>query len=493
MNPSDTMPAPLLATGGRLLIGGEWREAVSGKRFRTTNPATGEVLAEIAEGDAADIDLAVKAARAAFEGPWRKMSASERGRILWRLGDLLMKHDDEIGRLETLDAGKPITETTRIDVPLTADVFYYNAGAATKLEGSTIPVSGPYFTYTLREPVGVVGCIVPWNFPLLIASRKVGAALAAGNCVVLKPAEETPLTALRLGELALEAGMPPGVLNVVPGFGPTAGTALVAHPGVAAIAFTGETTTGQLIMTNGAKTLKKVSLELGGKSPNIVFADADMEAAARAAMMAIFYNKGEVCTAGSRLFVAKDVHEPLLAAVVERSKKLAQGDPLDPKTRLGAQVSEAQIEKIGRYVELGKKEGARLVLGGERASEIAGGRGYFWKPTIFDGVQNNMTIARDEIFGPVLSVIEFDTFEDAIAQANDTPYGLAAAVWTRDIKKAHRAASALQAGTVWINAYNMYDAASPYGGYKASGFGRESGLAGLDFYTQTKSVWVDLS
>src|SRR5262252_5529059 len=290
MNPSDTMPAPLLATGGRLLIGGEWREAVSGKRFRTINPATGEMLAEIAEGDAADIDLAVKAARSAFDGPWRKMSASERGKILWWLGDLLMKHVDEIGRLETLDAGKPISETTRIDVPLTADVFYYNAGAATKLEGSTIPVSGPYFNYTLREPVGVVGCIVPWNFPLLIASRKVGAALAAGNCVVLKPAEETPLTALRLGELALEAGLPPGVFNVVPGFGPTAGAALVAHPGVAAIAFTGETTTGQLIMTNGAKTLKKVSLELGGKSPNIVFADADMDAAARSAMMAIFYN-----------------------------------------------------------------------------------------------------------------------------------------------------------------------------------------------------------
>jgi len=486
------MSAPLLASGGRLLIGAEWREAVSGKRFRTLNPATAEPLAEIAEGDAADIDLAVQAARQALAGPWGKMSAADRGKILWRLGDLLMKNVEQVARLETLDSGKPIAESTKIDVPLAAEVFYYYAGAATKLEGSTIPVSGPFFNYTLREPLGVVGLIVPWNFPLLIASRKVAPALAAGNCVVLKPAEETPLTALRLGELALEAGLPPGVLNVVPGFGPTAGAALVAHPGVAGIAFTGETTTGQLIMQNGAKTLKKVSLELGGKSPNIVFDDADLEAAGRGAMSAIFYNKGEVCTAGSRLFVAKEVHQPLLEKVIERSQKLAQGDPLDPKTRLGAQVSQAQIEKIGRYVEIGKKEGAKLVLGGEPA-KIGDGRGYFWKPTIFDGVRNSMTIAREEIFGPVLSVIEFDDFDSAIAQANDSAYGLAAAVWTRDIKKAHRAARALQAGTVWINTFNLYDAASPYGGYKASGFGRESGMAGLDFYTQTKSVWVDLS
>ena len=492
MNPSDTLSPTLLASGGRLLIGAEWREAVSGKRFRTINPATGEAIAEIAEGDAADIDLAVQAARQALAGPWGKMPAAERGKILWRIGDLLLKQCDEIARLETIDAGKPIVETTKIDVPLAADVFHYNAGAATKLEGSTIPVSGPFFNYTLREPLGVVGLIVPWNFPLLMASRKVAPALAAGNCAILKPAEETPLTALRLGEIALEAGLPPGVLNVVPGFGPTAGAALVAHPGVSGIAFTGETTTGQLIMTNGAKTLKKVSLELGGKSANIVLDDADLEMAGRAAMHAIFYNKGEVCTAGSRLFVARGIREPLLEKVVERSRKLAQGDPLDPKTRLGPQVSQAQIEKIGRYVEIGKKEGARLILGGE-AARIGDGRGYFWKPTIFDGVRNSMTIAREEIFGPVLSVIEFDDFDQAIAQANDSAYGLAAAIWTRDVKKAHRAARALQAGTVWINTYNLYDAASPYGGTKASGFGRESGMAGLDFYTQTKSVWVDLS
>jgi aldehyde dehydrogenase (NAD+) len=491
VNPSDTMPAPLLASGGRMLIGAEWRESLSGKGFRTINPATGEALAVIAEGDAADIDLAVRAAHVAREGAWGKMSAAERGKALWRLGDLIVKHVEEIGRLETLDTGKPIFESVKIDVPLAAEVFYYFAGAATKIEGSTIPVSGPYFNYTIREPLGVVGLIVPWNFPLLLAARKVASALAAGNCVVLKPAEETPLTALRLGELALEAGIPPGVLNVVPGFGPTAGAALVAHPGVAGIAFTGETSTGQLIMQNASKTLKKLTLELGGKSPNIVLEDADLEAASRAAMHGIFYNKGEVCTAGSRLLVSKAVHAALVEKVIERTQKFPQGDPLDPKTRLGAQVSQAQIDKIGRYVDIGKKEGARLVLGGEPA-RVGDGRGFFWRPTIFDGVQNSMTIAREEIFGPVLSVIEFEDFDQAIAQANDTAYGLAAAIWTRDVKRAHRAARMLQAGTVWVNAYNLYDAASPYGGYKASGFGRESGMTGLDFYTQTKSVWVEI-
>ena len=490
--PSDTIPATLLASGGKLLIGAEWREAASGKRFPTVNPATAEPILDVAEGDAPDVDLAVRAARAALDGPWGKMSASERGVLLWKLSDLLEKNRDELARLETLDAGKPIAETTRIDIPLAVDVFRYCAGAATKLEGSTIPVSGPFFNYTLREPLGVVGLIVPWNFPLLMAARKAAPALAAGNAVVLKPAEESPLTALRLGELALEAGLPAGALNVIPGFGPTAGAALVAHPGVAGIAFTGETTTGRLIMQNGAASLKKLSLELGGKSPNIVLDDADMEAASRAAMAAIFYNKGEVCTAGSRLFVAKGAHDALLEKVVDRAGKLVQGDPLDPKTRLGPQISEAQVERIRRYVEIGSKEGARLALGGEPA-RVGDGRGYFWKPTIFDGVKNDMTIAREEIFGPVLSVLEFESFDEAIAMANDTAYGLAAAVWTRDVKKAHQAARRLQAGTVWINTYNMYDAASPYGGMKSSGYGRESGLAGLEFYTQTKSVWVDLS
>jgi aldehyde dehydrogenase (NAD+) len=492
MAPTDTMSTTLLASGGKLLIGGEWREAASGKRFPTINPATADPLLDVAEGDGPDIDLAVRAARAALEGPWGKMSASERGALLWKLSDLIQKNNDELARLETLDTGKPIAESSRIDIPMTVDVFRYCAGAATKLEGSTIPVSGPYFNYTIREPLGVVGLIVPWNFPILIGARKVAPALAAGNAVVLKPAEESPLTALRLGELALEAGFPPGAFNVVPGFGPTAGAALVAHPGVSGIAFTGETSTGRLIMQNASGTLKKLSLELGGKSPNIVLEDADLEVAARAAMSAIFYNKGEVCTAGSRLFVAKQAHDALLDKVVERAGKLVQGDPMDPKTRLGPQISEAQVDRIRRYVEIGSKEGARLATGGEPA-RVGNGRGYFWKPTIFDGVRNDMTIAREEIFGPVLAVLSFDSFDEAIAMANDTAYGLAAAVWTRDVKRAHQAARRIQAGTVWINTYNLYDAASPYGGMKSSGFGRESGLAGFDFYTQTKSVWVDLS
>jgi len=492
MNPTETLPKLALNSGGRMLIGGDWREAQSGKRFRTINPATGDTLLEVAEGDAPDIDLAVQAARRAFEGPWGKMSASERGRALWKLGDLISAKAQELAQLETLDTGKPIWESSKIDVPLTVDVFYYFAGAATKLEGDTIPVSGPYLNYTLREPLGVVGLIVPWNFPLLLAARKVAPALAAGNTVILKPAEETPLTALRLGELALEVGIPPGVLNVVPGFGPTAGASLVAHAGVNGVAFTGETTTGKLIMQNAARSLKKVSLELGGKSPNIIFADADQDAAARGTVFGIFYNKGEVCTAGSRLFVERPIHDSMLEKVIDRAQKYPQGDPLDPKTRLGAQTSEAQIEKIAKYVEIGKKEGAKLVMGGEPA-RVGNGRGWFWKPTIFDQVTNQMTIAREEIFGPVLSVISFDDFDRALEEANDSFYGLSAAVWTRDIKKAHRAARMLQAGTVWINTYNMYDAASPYGGYKGSGFGRESGMAGLDLYTQTNSLWVDLS
>src|SRR6267378_2091387 len=335
MNPTETLPKPALTSGGRLLIGGDWREAQSGKRFRTLNPATGDTLLEVAEGDQADVDLAVQAARQALDGPWGKMSASERGRLLWKLGDLINEKAAELSQLETLDTGKAIWESSKVDVPSTVDIFYYYAGAATKLEGRTIPVSGPFLNYTLREPLGVVGLIVPWNFPLLLAARKVAPALAAGNTAILKPAEETPLTALRLGELALEAGIPPGVLNVVPGFGPTAGAALVAHPGVNGIAFTGETSTGRLIMQNAARSLKRVSLELGGKSPNIIFADADQEAAARGAIFGIFFNQGEICTAGSRLFVERPIHDSMLEKVIDRAQKYPQGDPLDPKTRVG--------------------------------------------------------------------------------------------------------------------------------------------------------------
>jgi len=484
--------APNAATlpPGRLFIGGQWVESVEGRTFTTLNPATEEPLAEVSEGRSADIDRAVEAARKAFgEGAWPRLAPADRGRILWRLGDLIESHLDEIARIESLDSGKTITEASKVDVPLAADCFRYFAGWAGKIEGETIPVRAPCLSYTLREPLGVVGQIIPWNFPILLAAWKVAPALAAGNTVVLKPAEQTTLSALRLAALAQEAGLPAGVLNVVPGFGPTAGAALVDHPGVDKIAFTGSTAVGQEIMRRASGTLKRLTLELGGKSPNIVFADADLDAAVRGASNGIFYNKGEVCTAGSRLFLEESLHDSFLDRLQAQTAKLSQGDPLDPKTRLGPQVSEAQMNRVLSYIDKGKAEGARLVCGGSRAP----GRGYFVRPTIFDDVRSGMTIAREEIFGPVLSVIRFRDLEEVVRAANDTTYGLAAAVWTRDIKKAHRAARLLQAGTVWINTYGLYDSAVPFGGYKMSGFGRELGHHGLMEYTQTKSVWVDLS
>jgi len=483
------MPAAQKITPGRLYIGGQWVDAVAGNTFTTVNPATEEPITRIAEGRAEDVDRAVKAARLAFEGPWAKVSAADRGRLLWKIGDLIESRLAEIAEAETLDSGKTITESSRVDVPMAADCFRYFAGWATKIEGETVPVRAPCFSYTLREPLGVIGQIIPWNFPILLAAWKVAPALAAGNTIVLKPAEQTPLSALFLARIAEEAGLPPGVLNVVTGFGPTAGAALVDHPGVDKIAFTGSTAVGQEIMRRASGTLKRLTLELGGKSPNIVFADADLEAAVRGAANGIFFNKGEVCTAGSRLFVEEPLHDALLDKLAAFTAKLQQGDPLDPKTRLGPQVSEAQMARVLSYVDQGKAEGARLVTGGERAP----GRGYFVRPTIFDDVRNDMTIARAEIFGPVLSVLRFREFEEVVRLANDTPYGLAAAVWTKDIKKAHRAARILKAGTVWINTYGLYDNAMPFGGYKMSGFGRELGHHGLMEYTQTKSVWVDLS
>lgn len=476
----------------QLFINGQWQEAASGRTFPTINPATTEVIAHVAEGGAADIDRAVKAAAAALAGPWGKMEAAQRGRLIWKMGERILARAEELARLETLDNGKTITESSRIDVPYSADLYFYYAGAATKLEGHTIPVTGPYFNYTLREPLGVVGLIVPWNFPLLLASRKVAAALAAGNTVVLKPAAQTPLTALLLAEIGMEAGLPPGVLNVVPGHGATAGAALVKHPAVDGIALTGGTATGQQLMRDAAATVKKLHLELGGKSPNIVFADADLEAAARMALLGIFYNKGEVCTAGSRLLVEKGIYDVFMEKLVERVQKLQPGDPLDPKTRLGPLVSEAQLANVKRYVEIGEREGARLRTGGQ-PPEPAPGKGYFFQPTIFDNVAPNSTIAQEEIFGPVLAAMPFADGDELLKIANGTIYGLAAAVWTKDIKKAHRLARDLKAGTVWINTYNNYDAAMPYGGYKASGFGRESGMEAFEFYSQSKSVWVDLS
>ncbi len=479
---------------GKLFIDGRFVDAAAGGVFDTIYPATGEVLTQVAEGREEDIDRAVRAARKAFDsGPWtRKMSASDRARILWKVGDLLLAHAEELGELETLDSGKPVTENTKIDVPLAADCFQYYAGWATKATGDTIPVRGPFLNYTLREPIGVCGQITPWNFPLLMAAWKVAPALAFGNTVVLKPASLTPMTALRLAALCQEAGLPDGVLNVVPGAGSVAGMALVRHPMVDKIAVTGSTPVGQQIMRECAGTLKKVSLELGGKSPNIVFADADLDAAVRGATIAIFYNKGEICTAGSRLFVEKSIHDAFMEKLVERTAKMVPADPLDPKCRFGPQVSEGQLRTVLSYVAKGIEEGASLVAGGKRA-QVGDGKGYFLEPTVFDGVRNDMTIAREEIFGPVLSVIPFDGVDDAIRMANESIYGLSSGVWTKDVKKAHRVARELRAGTVWVNTYNNFDNASPFGGCKMSGFGRELGAASIELYTQLKSVWVDLS
>jgi acyl-CoA reductase-like NAD-dependent aldehyde dehydrogenase len=474
-----------------LCIGGDWRPATSGRRFQTLNPATAKVIGEVAEADTQDVDAAVRAAQEAMDGAWGRMSANERGKLLWKLGDAILENLDELAALESADTGKPITETRMIDVPLTADCFHYYAGLATKIEGATIPVRGPFFCYTLREPLGVMALITPWNFPMLLAARKLSVALAAGNAILHKPASETPLSALRMAELALEVGLPAGSWNVVPGRGSVAGAALVEHPGVAGIAFTGSTEVGQELMRAAAGTLKKLTLELGGKSPHIVLADADLDQAAKFAMLGIFYNAGEVCTAGSRLLLESSIYEPFMEKLVERSRKLSPGDPMDPKTRLGPLVSAKQVESVQHYVDLGKKEGAALLLGGQR-SEVPNGKGYYYQPTIFGGVKPEMTIAREEIFGPVLAALRFESMQDLVQQANASPYGLAAGIWTRDVKKAHGLARALKAGTVWVNTYNMFDSAAPYGGYKASGFGRESGAAALESYTQLKTVWVDL-
>ncbi len=473
-----------------LLIGGKWLDSVSGKTFPTVNPATGEVICQVAEGDKADIDLAVKAARKAFEeGPWRRMNASERGRLLNRLADLIERNQEELAALETLDNGKPYRDALAADLPLTIKCYRYYAGWADKIHGKTIPVEGQYFCYTRHEPVGVVGQIIPWNFPLLMQAWKWGPALACGNTLVLKPAEQTPLTALRVAQLAQEAGFPDGVINVVPGYGPTAGAALSSHMDVDKVAFTGEHTTGQIIMEAAARSnLKRVSLELGGKSPNVVFADADLDAAVEGAYFGLFFNQGQCCCAGSRLFVEEKIHEEFVERLVKKAKNQKVGDPFDLTTTQGPQVSQEQCDRILSYIEAGRKDGANLLTGGQRI----GTRGYFIEPTVFTNVTDDMKIAREEIFGPVMNILRFKDVQEVVKRGNQTFYGLAAAVWTRDIKKAYTLANGLRAGTVWINCYDVFDAAAPFGGFKMSGIGRELGEYALEMYTEVKTVYVNL-
>ena len=471
-----------------LFIDGKWCQSASGKSFETVDPSTNEVICRVAEGDAADVELAVAAARRAFDsGPWSRMSASERGRLIYKLADLIESHQEELAALESLDNGKPYRDSMAADLPLTIKCYRYYAGWADKIVGKTIPVDGDFTCFTRHEPVGVVGQIIPWNFPLLMQAWKWGPALASGCTLVLKPAEQTPLTALRVAQLAQEAGFPNGVINVVPGFGPTAGAALTRHMDVDKVAFTGETSTGQLIMEAAAKSnLKRVSLELGGKSPNIVFADADIDAAVEGAYFGLFFNQGQCCCAGSRLFVEQSIHDEFVAKLVQRAKSQKVGDPFDPETTQGPQITREQQERVLNFIDSGKKEGATIHCGGGKPNLP----GYFVEPTVFSGVTDGMKIAREEIFGPVMNILPFGNIEEVVERSNRTQFGLAAAVWTRDIKKAHRMARSLRAGTVWINCYDVFDAAAPFGGYKMSGVGRELGEYALQLYTEVKTVYI---
>jgi phenylacetaldehyde dehydrogenase len=484
-----------IATPRKMLINGKWVDAVSGKTFPTYDPATGKEMARIAEGDAADVNLAVTAARNAFDkGPWRRMTASERGKLIWKLADLLEKNLEEFAQLESLDNGKPLTVARAADVPLAVDLFRYMAGWATKIEGNTIPLSVPYtpgaryLAYTLREPVGVVAQIIPWNFPLLMAAWKLGPALAAGCTVILKPAEQTPLSAIRLGELIMEAGFPEGVVNVVPGYG-EAGAALSAHNDVDKVAFTGSTEVGRLIVKAAAGNLKKVSLELGGKSPNVILKDADLKTAIPGAASAIFFNHGQCCCAGSRLYVEKPIFDEVVQGVAEHAKKIRLGPGMDPSTQMGPLVSDEQMARVTGYIDSGLNEGAKALVGGKRH----GDKGYFVEPTVLVNTHEKMKCVSEEIFGPVVAAAPFDRTEELVERANNNPYGLAAAVWTKDISKAHEIAHDLRAGTVWINCYNIFDAAMPFGGYKESGWGREMGHDALELYTETKAICARLS
>jgi aldehyde dehydrogenase (NAD+) len=471
-----------------LFINGRFVDSVSGKTFAAINPATGKPICQVAEADKADVDLAVKSARKALESsPWSTMDAADRGRLLFKLADLVEKNAEELAALEALNSGKIITDA-RGDLQGAVNTLRYYAGWADKIEGRTVPVRGSFLSYTLRQPVGVVGQIIPWNFPLLMLAWKWGPALACGNTVVMKLAEQTPLTGIRMGELLLEAGFPDGVVNILNGFGETAGAAIVVHPGVDKIAFTGHVDTAKIIQKAAADSLKRVTFELGGKSPNVIFADANMEQAVAGAFHAIYFHCGQCCTAGSRLFVEEKIHREFVDRLTARANKRKLGDPLDAATEQGPQVSQEQMDKILGYVDLGQKQGATLLTGGRRS----GDKGFFVEPTIFDNVNDDMAIAKDEIFGPVVSVLPFKGIDEVIQRANNTYYGLAAAIWTKDIDKAHIFAKQVKAGTVWVNCYHVVDTTTPFGGFKMSGQGRENGEAVLEHYTETKTVTVKL-
>jgi phenylacetaldehyde dehydrogenase len=496
---ATTVEAPaasrFLAQSKQMLIDGQWVDARSGDQLEVFDPSTGDLLDRVPAGDATDVDLAVAAARRAFENSrWSQMTASDRGRVVWRIGDLILEHADELAEIESLDNGKPVGVARVADVALAADLFHYMAGFATKIYGQTFPISVPYapgaqfHAYTLKEPIGVVGQIIPWNFPLLMAAWKLGPALATGCTVVLKPAEQTPLSALRLAEICLEAGLPNGVLNVVTGYGETAGAAIAAHPGIDKVAFTGSTEVGKLIVKAAANDLKRVTLELGGKSPNVVFADADLETAIPGAANAIFFNHGQCCCAGSRLYVESNVYDDVIAGVAERAESIKVGRGLDPDTEMGPLVSQEQLERVTRFLRSGEQEGVRTVTGGHRVGE----RGYFVAPTVLDGASKGNRVFDEEIFGPVVTAIPFSDPAGIAPAANETVYGLAAGVWTNDLTKAHRLIPQLRAGTVWVNTYNIFDAALPFGGYKQSGWGREMGEEVVHEYTETKSVCIGL-
>lgn len=476
---------------GRLFIANKWVEAASGESFWVTDPSSGHRLVEVARAGPEDVDRAVKAAERAFDGRWRRITPAERARLLWKLADLIEEHAQEFAEIESLNTGKPVTEAMLADVPLTIEHFRYFAGWVTKMTGETLPVSQPgrYLAYTRREPIGVVGAIVPWNFPLMIASWKLAPALAAGNTVVIKPSELTPLSLMRLADLVRESGFPPGVVNIVPGYGQDAGSALVRHPGVAKISFTGSTRVGREILVQSAEHLTRVTLELGGKSPNIVLPDANLDDVVGGAMMGIFFNQGEVCCAGSRLFVPKDRYQTVLDTLCQRAEGITQGPGVDPSTQMGPLISETHLGRVIEYIESGRQEGAEVLTGGHRNAEA--GSGYFVKPTVLSGA-DSMRVAREEIFGPVLVALPYEDMDELVRRANDTPYGLAAAVWTEDVRQGIKVAEQLKAGTVWINGYNLLDATSPWGGYKSSGIGREMGRYALDHYTEVKSTWVNL-